>query len=319
MRYLSPSRRRVVTLFIALALALPFAGSAAPTAKPAEEATAKAGECGTVEVRFTDDSHLKVKLRDEKIELLTPYGRLSIPAGDIRRIDFATRVSDETAKKIESAVTNLGSNEYKTREAASAELATLGATAYPTLLKAGRNADAEVARRAQELLAKIREDVPAEQLETRPYDVVYTEHSKIAGRIQGSALKVTTAQFGELSMKLCDIRSLHAPGAEPDADATATAEAPPDSLTRLQANIGKSYLFRVTGSVSGSVWGTDVYTTDSTLAAVAVHAGVLKPGQTGVVRVTILTPPAVFVASTRNGVTSAAYPGFPGAYKVSRK
>jgi hypothetical protein len=130
---------------------------------------------------------------------------------------------------------------------------------------------------------------------------------------------VTTAQFGDQPMKLCDVRSLHAPGAEPEADATAAVESAPDSLTRLQANIGKTFLFRVTGSVTGNVWGTDEYTTDTSLAAAAVHAGVLKPGQTGVVKVTILTPPAVFVGSTRNGVASSAYPGYPGAYKVARR
>jgi hypothetical protein len=319
MRHLSLTRRHVLSLLAALALALPFVGSAAPTAKPAEEATAKPAEGGTVEVKFTDDSHLKVKLRDEKIELLTPYGKLLIPVGDVRRIEFATRVADDTAKKIDTAVTNLGSNEFKTREAASAELTTLAVPAYPALVKAARNADAEVARRAQELLAKVREEVPAEQLETRPHDVIYTEHSKIAGRIQMASLKVTTAQFGDQPMRLCDVRCLYAPGAEPEAEATAAVEPLPDSMTRLQANIGKTYLFRVTGSLTGNVWGTDVYTTDSSLSAVAVHAGVLKPGQTAVVKVTILAPPGVFVGSTRNGVTSSAYPAFPGAYKVSRR
>jgi hypothetical protein len=308
-----------VSLLAALALVLPFAGSAAPTAKPAEEVTAKTAEGGTVEVQFTDDSRLKVKLRDEKIELVTPYGRLLIPVGDIRRIEFATRVSDEAAKKIETALTNLGNNEYKTREAGSADLAALGATAYPALLKAVRHADAEVSRRAQELVVKIKDEVPAEQLETRPYDIVYTELSKFAGRIQGSVLKVTTAQFGDQPMKLCDVRRLYVRGAEPEADSTAAVESPPDSMTRLQANIGKTYLFRVTGSLSGNVWGTDVYTSDSSLAAVAVHAGILRPGQTGVVKVTIVTPPGAFAGSTRHGVASLAYPGYPGAYRVARR
>lgn len=319
MSHFSPSRCRVLFPLAALALALPFAGSAAPTAKTAEGVTAKTAEGGTVEVQFTDDSRLKVKLRDAKIELVTPYGRLLIPVADVRRIEFATRISDEAAKKIETALTNLGNNEYKTREAGSADLAALGATAYPALLKAARHADAEVSRRAQELIVKIKDEVPAEQLETRPYDIVYTELSKFAGRIQGSVLKVTTAQFGDQPMKLCDVRRLYVPGAAPDGDSTAAVESAPDSLTRLQANIGKTYLFRVTGSLSGNVWGTDVYTSDSSLAAVAVHAGILRPGQSGVVKVTILTPPAVFTGSTRHGVASSAYPGYPGAYKVARR
>ena len=317
MRHFRLTRHRVVSLLATLALTLPAIGGAAPKEKP-EEATAKSAEAGPVEVHFTDDSRLKVRLRDEKIELVTPYGKLQIPAADIRRIEFATRVSDETAKKIDAAVVSLGSNEFKTREQASAELAALGATTYTALLKAAKNADAEVARRAQELVTKVREEVPAEQLEVRPYDVIYTEHSKIAGRIQGSALKVTTAQFGDQMMKLSDVRSLHAPGSEPEAEATVAVESPPDSLTRLQANIGKIYFFRVTGTLAGNVWGTDVYTTDSQLATAAVHAGVLRAGQTGVVKVTIVASPPVFVGSTRHGVTSLPYGPFAAGYKVSR-
>ena len=36
------------------------------------------------------------------------------------------------------------------------------------------------------------------------------------------------------------------------------------------------------------MWGTDVYTADASLAAAAVHAGVLKVGQTGIVKVTTI-------------------------------
>ena len=35
------------------------------------------------------------------------------------------------------------------------------------------------------------------------------------------------------------------------------------------------------GATSGTVWGTHTYTDDSSLAAAAVHAGVLEPGQAG--------------------------------------
>ena len=36
----------------------------------------------------------------------------------------------------------------------------------------------------------------------------------------------------------------------------------------------------VTGSSQGTVWGTDLYTDDSSIPAAAVHAGVLKDGET---------------------------------------
>jgi hypothetical protein len=314
--------RRTVSLFVVLALTLPLVGKDPPGEKPTppdtppkDKPVKPAAEAG-VEVHFNDDSNLKVKLRDEKIDLVTPYGKLTIPAGDIRRIEFATRIPDEVVKKIDAAVANLGKEDFRTREAATTELTALGAAAYSALLKAAQSTDAEVKKRAEELLAKLREEVPEEKLEIKPYDIIHTEHSKIAGRISASSLKVNTAQFGDLPMKLSDVRSLNVPGAEPEHTTTAEADAPPDSLMGL--TMGKTYRFRVTGIVNGSVWGSDVYTTDSSLATAAVHAGVLKSGQTGVVKVTIVAAPPVFAGTTRNGVTTMPYTIFPSAFKVSK-
>src|SRR4029078_2690572 len=50
----------------------------------------------------------------------------------------------------------------------------------------------------------------------------------------------------------------------------------PGNLTEFTvAAIGRILLFEITGRPEGSVWGTDIYTTDSRLAAAAVHAGAL--------------------------------------------
>jgi len=81
----------------------------------------------------------------------------------------------------------------------------------------------------------------------------------------------------------------------------------PGTLSLAQADVGKTYLYEVTGSTQGSVWGSEVFTSDSHLGAAAVHSGVLAPGQTGVVRVRVLGPQKSFMASTRHGVTSNAY------------
>lgn len=81
---------------------------------------------------------------------------------------------------------------------------------------------------------------------------------------------------------------------------------------------GATYYFRVTGDTTGGVWGTDVYTGDSTLSAAAVHAGVLKPGETAVVRVRVMPPLAQYQGSIRNGVTSHDFGRFGTAYSVNR-
>jgi LCCL domain len=301
----------LAALFTALVITVPLA--AAEPAKPAKPPA--------VEVRYTDNSTMRLTLRDDRVEIDTRYGKLLIPAADVRRIEFATRVPADVTKRIEAAVANLGSPQYKLREAAAAELLGLREKAYPALQQAAKHADAEVARRAEELLDKLREEVPTEQLEPRPNDVVHTADMTVTGRIAAASLRVETFQFGEQSLKLSDVRSLRSL-AVPDTESVAVEPknvmADPGNLTALHNQIGKTFYVRVTGVLGGSVWGTDTYTSDSTLAAAAVHAGAVQAGQTAVVRVTIVAPLNAFQGSTRNGVTSMPFANFPGAYKVSK-
>ena len=95
-------------------------------------------------------------------------------------------------------------------------------------------------------------------------------------------------------------------------------EADPGSLVTYQNQVGKRFVFRVTGSASGSVWGSEVYTGDSTLAVAAVHAGVLKVGETGTVKVRIVEPPPSFKGTAAHGVTTQPFGAFPGAYRILR-
>jgi hypothetical protein len=271
-----------------------------------------------VEVRFTDNSNLKLTVRDETVEMSTRFGKLAIPLAEIRQVEFATRVPEDVTKRIHAAIADLGSPQYRAREAASSDLQTLKEKAYPALLHAAKHSDPEVVRRAEELLARLRETVPDEMLEIRNNDVVHTDDMKITGWIGASSFRVSTAQFGEQQLKLSDVhsmRSLTTGGMEPE---SGNALPDPGNLTSLHGQIGKTFLFKVTGAMNGSVWGTKTYTSDSPLAVAAVHAGVLRPGQTGVVRVSIVPPPAGFQGSTQNGVTSAGYGAYPGAYRMGR-
>lgn len=333
---LRPWFRRTIMAAVVLALPLAIAWSRGPLDRPAAEK--KEGDrtpaAGAMEVQFIDDSTMKLTLREERIELITPYGKLLIPISDIERIEVAFRLPDEVAKRVEAAVADLGKADFPRREAATSELRRLSLRAYPALLKAEKSHDAEVARRVRELLEKIREEVPEERLEVRSQDVIYTADSKFTGRISAASLKVDTFQFGEQQLKLSDVRELRSPSAvEPQA---MNALPDPGNLNAYMGQIGKVHVFRVTGlpqggaavvrpglaglvvAAQGFVWGTDVYTLDSTLGLAAVHAGVLKAGQTGVVRVKILGPQAAFQASTRHGVTSQAYGFYNGAYQFVR-
>lgn len=90
----------------------------------------------------------------------------------------------------------------------------------------------------------------------------------------------------------------------------------PGNLRAFRGQSNISHQFEVTGRLSGSVWGTDIYTDDSMVATAAVHAGVLQAGQTGVVKVTIVDGQASYSGSTRHGVTSANFGPWNSSFRI---
>jgi hypothetical protein len=91
----------------------------------------------------------------------------------------------------------------------------------------------------------------------------------------------------------------------------------PGNLYAYVNKIDHTFYFDVVGAVNaGSVWGTEVYTCDSSLAAAAVHAGVLKPGQRGIVKVTIIRSPNEHFGSVANGIRSSGWGPFSASYTI---
>ena len=92
------------------------------------------------------------------------------------------------------------------------------------------------------------------------------------------------------------------------------------SPSAFRSRPGTSFVVQVVGagSESGPVWGTDVYTDDSSLAAATVHAGLLTRGETGLIRVTIARGRDTYTGSPRNGVSSLNYGAHGGSYRIER-
>jgi len=84
------------------------------------------------------------------------------------------------------------------------------------------------------------------------------------------------------------------------------AEAPPNML-ELCHDIGANYYFRVRGDTEGQAWGSGPYTGDSSLSLAAVHAGLVKPGDNAVVKVTVVDPLSKYQGSIRNNVKTPAF------------
>jgi hypothetical protein len=95
--------------------------------------------------------------------------------------------------------------------------------------------------------------------------------------------------------------------------------APNDQVVHLRGNNGSSYTFTTTGTNDGGLWGgTDgVYTDDSRLGKAAVHAGLLRIGETGNVTIMILSGRSSYNGSMQNGITASDYGGWSGSYKFT--
>lgn len=94
------------------------------------------------------------------------------------------------------------------------------------------------------------------------------------------------------------------------------AAAAPATMIDLCDAVGASYYFRVTGAAEGSLWGTGTYTGDSSLAAAAVHAGLVKARETAIVKVTVVAPLSQYQGSVRHGVTSHDFGRYGSAFRL---
>lgn len=92
----------------------------------------------------------------------------------------------------------------------------------------------------------------------------------------------------------------------------------PVDIQSLRGQNQVAFYRKVTGTVGEYTWGGDgnVYTDDSALSAAAVHAGVLKEGETAVVRLTILPGRESYPGITRNGITTRPWGSWAGSYRV---
>jgi hypothetical protein len=297
----------------AIAWAQEEAGDSELVRHPAFEARA-------VELTFADGSVLRVYLADEKIEIATPHGNLHIPAEDVMRIDFALRQPPEIVQLIGEKIAQLKDPDPDVGKAAAAELVAMREQAYLALLEATGSGDPDLAPAAGKVVERLRKVVPKPELAAmRRTDYIVTPESKVAGQIVQPYLKIRTVQFGSLELKLADARTLRHQSLIAVVEEKQEIDAAPDpgNLKAFESQQGKVFAFKVTGSAAGgSVWGTDIYTTDSRLSMAAVHAGVVKVGETGVVRLKIIPSPASYAGSSRNGITTSGYGAYTAAYQI---
>jgi len=161
------------------------------------------------EVRFGDGSLVRMSLLQDNIEVVTKYGKLTIPLSDIRRVEFGLHVPPEVNLQINQSIKRLASDLYKERDSASKDLVQVGHFAFPMLQRASRSSDQEVAYRAVSVIKQISERVSPDLLKLREEDVISTAEFTVIGKITSPTIKANSPHFGDVNLKLSELRTLH--------------------------------------------------------------------------------------------------------------
>lgn len=193
-------------------LALAFALGSVAAAQPPKPGAKPEKEPPAFELRTQDDTVMKVTLLDQSLVLNTKFGKLTIPAGEVRRIEFGFRFPAGAEEKVTKAIGDLGAEAFRTREDAEQVLADMGHLALPALRRASKSEDPEVQRRARAVAKLIEEKLGEGKAEVRDYDVVETTEFTAKGRLEMGVLKLRTKYFGETTVKLTDVRAFRAVG-----------------------------------------------------------------------------------------------------------
>ncbi len=113
--------------------------------------------------------------------------------------------------------------------------------------------------------------------------------------------------IARMSVLLLPLAAAGCPGPT-DTPGTTNAEWSWDALqnsTREQRPVGTRVTYRCpAGGTAYTVWGTDVYTDDSSVCTAAVHAGKITFAQGGVVTFEMAPGQNSYQGTTRNGVTT---------------
>jgi hypothetical protein len=202
-----------MSCFRTLLLALPLAWAGASVAQDGKDGKDEpkkepAKASNEVEVRFADGSSVRMAILQESIDIVTKFGKLSVPMAEVRKIELGVHLPEGTLEKIQAAMKKLNSEVFREREEAVNQLVQLGPHAYPTLHAASKSTDPETAQRVEAAIKKIKAKFKEEALQLRVSDRIVTGDFPIVGRIVSPTIKAQTPIFGALDLKLPELRTI---------------------------------------------------------------------------------------------------------------
>ncbi|CAN5205600.1 hypothetical protein BH10ACI1_BH10ACI1_15880 [soil metagenome] len=89
------------------------------------------------------------------------------------------------------------------------------------------------------------------------------------------------------------------------------------SPTSFTGETGQTYKFECPpDGTASTIWGSDVYTADSSICTAAVHAGIITLEKGGIVTIEFRPGRQIYGSTVRNGITSNTYGEFPRSFVV---
>jgi hypothetical protein len=116
------------------------------------------------------------------------------------------------------------------------------------------------------------------------------------------------------------------PTSDPSAEGTSEATDPPSppeadpwsaNAVEHRASVGDEFTYECPpDGEPDTVWGTDVYTDDSSICTAAVHVGAITIDEGGEVTIEIRAGEESYEASERNGIESQSYGPWGGSFVI---
>ena len=164
------------------------------------------------ECRFKDGSVVRLTVGLSVVTVQTKFGPMTVPLADARKIEMGFRYPEGVEAKVRRALDDLGSADFRTREAAQKTLVGIGEYAIP-LVKAGtQNSVPEVADRCAVIYKAISATLPDDKSDPVLEDVITTDDMTLRGKITTDSFKATSKYFGETTVKLVYVRELRPVG-----------------------------------------------------------------------------------------------------------
>jgi hypothetical protein len=168
-----------------------------------------------IKLHLLDGNVISGELSVSEVEVDTQFGKLVIPIEKIRSFAPGLDSYPKLAEEVEQKITNLGSDDYKTREQAHKDLAAMGARVRRELDRHASDENAEIKRHVGEILKELdeqseeqddSEDGPAAVQPWIRLDTVVTTDFTVVGKVSPAEFKVQS-KYGPLTVALADVRT----------------------------------------------------------------------------------------------------------------